>query len=184
MGGHTTSPHRRRSATNVKTSQVFPSQTPISSPPRQPPRSSDRHLTVILGGMNEHRAPSPDRRWHPQRRRSQARLNSCRPAGEAAEGVICPAECAGGQIPGGPGTRGGDRPAANEPSRWPGDRMPSGHCGCAASGAQTARSAGIHAQWLTAEPLSPAGRLCAFTGVACQRDGTRVLPRGRDHLGS
>ena len=105
--------------------QVSPGETPISSPPRQPSRSSDRHLTVVLGGMNEHRAPSPDRRWHPRHRRSQAPLNSCRPAGEAAESVICPAERAGGQIPGGLGTRGGDRPPANEPCRWPGDRMPS-----------------------------------------------------------
>ncbi len=62
------------------------------------------------------------------------------------------------------------RPPADELSRWPGDRMPSGHRGCAAAGAQTARSVGIHAQCLTAEPLSPAGRLCAVTGLSPRKD--------------
>ena len=72
--------------------QLFPGQTPISSPPRQPSRSSDRHLTVVVGGMNEHRVPWPDRRWHPRRRRSQAWLNSCRLGGEAGEVSSLPAE--------------------------------------------------------------------------------------------
>jgi hypothetical protein len=57
--------------------QVFPGQDPILSPLRQPSRSSDRHPTVVLGGIIEHRVPSPDRRWHAGHRRSQASLNKC-----------------------------------------------------------------------------------------------------------
>src|SRR5262245_41348848 len=38
-------------------------------------------------------------------------------------------------------------------------------------------SVSVHSCWL----LRPQAK---YRGVACQRDGTRVLPRGRDHLGS
>ena len=165
--------------------QVSPGETPISSPPRQPSRSSDRHLTVVLGGMNEHRAPSPDRRWHPRHRRSQAPLNSCRPAGEAAESVICPAERAGGQIPGGLGTRGGDRPPANEPCRWPGDRMPSRPLRLC-SRRLPDRTFRRHSRSVPhSGPLSRVGRLCAVTGLSLMRRGPhRTGPPAPTHMGA
>ena len=79
--------------------QVFPGETPFSSPPGQSSRSSDHHLTVVVGGMSGHRAAWLDREWHAGHRRSLAWLNSggreagCRwrrlRAGEvAAEGLL------------------------------------------------------------------------------------------------
>ncbi len=48
---------QRVRSSNLRSSTSFPGENPTSSLPRQPSRSPDRHLTVVLGGMSEHRAP-------------------------------------------------------------------------------------------------------------------------------
>jgi hypothetical protein len=40
------------------------------------------------------------------------------------------------------------------------------------------------AEALVGQALKETEARCSVLAVACQRDGTRVLPRGRDHLGS